>query len=122
MVNVPTPEFQKLWSNLIGSLRLEYENTIPQHPDADAVTERVCGALIVIPRLAGCTPASVGASSKWTLFAQNMAVTRRDLHQFLQRKAVVQRLYEVYTEMLHDLRAVLKENAAKGERAKSAIT
>jgi hypothetical protein len=43
MANVPTPEYQKLWSNLIESLRLEYENAIQQNPDADAVIERVPG-------------------------------------------------------------------------------
>jgi hypothetical protein len=55
MANVPTPEFQKLCSNLTKSLRLEYENAI-QHPDADAVMERVRGVLTAIARLAGRTP------------------------------------------------------------------
>jgi hypothetical protein len=45
MANVHTPEFQKLWSNLIESLRLEYENTVQQHPDSDAVMELVRGVL-----------------------------------------------------------------------------
>jgi hypothetical protein len=43
--NVPTAEFQTLWSSLIGSLRLEYENTI-QHPDTDALMECVRRVLI----------------------------------------------------------------------------
>jgi hypothetical protein len=64
MANVPTPEFQKLWTNLIECPRLEYENTIHQQPDADAVIERVRGVLTVIIRLARCTPASVGGSTK----------------------------------------------------------
>jgi hypothetical protein len=65
MANVPTQEFQKLWSNLTESLRLEYENTIKQHPDTDAVMERVRGVLTAIALLTGCTPASVTESPKW---------------------------------------------------------
>jgi hypothetical protein len=60
MANVPTPEFQKLWSNLIESLRWEYENTVQQHPDADAVMERVHKVITAIAQVAGCTVASVG--------------------------------------------------------------
>jgi hypothetical protein len=41
MVNVPTPEFQKFWSNS-ESLRLDNENNI-QHDDADVVMEREHG-------------------------------------------------------------------------------
>jgi hypothetical protein len=66
MANVPTPEFQKLWSNLIKPLRLEYENTIQQHSDANSVTEHVCGVLTAIACLAGCTPISVSKSAKLT--------------------------------------------------------
>lgn len=53
MANEPTPEFQKLWSNLTEPLRLQYENTI-QHPDANSVIEHVCGVLTAIACLAGC--------------------------------------------------------------------
>jgi hypothetical protein len=55
MANIPIPEFQKLWSNLIESLKLEYENTVQQHPDSDAVVKRICGALTPIARLVECT-------------------------------------------------------------------
>jgi hypothetical protein len=54
MANVPTPEFQKFWSNQIESLMLKYGDTV-QHRDAGAVKERVRGVLIAIARLAGCT-------------------------------------------------------------------
>jgi selenocysteine lyase/cysteine desulfurase len=64
VANVPTPEFQKIWSNLIECLRLEYENTTEQHPDAEALTERIREVVTAIARLAGCTPASVGESPK----------------------------------------------------------
>jgi hypothetical protein len=56
MANVRTQEFQKLWSNQIESLRLEYGDTVQQHPDADAVMERVRGVLIVIARLGDVPP------------------------------------------------------------------
>lgn len=51
---------------MIESLRLEYENTIQQHPDADAVMERVgcslctliinlkCGLLLLMPEYLAC--------------------------------------------------------------------
>jgi hypothetical protein len=81
MANVHTPEFQVFWPNLIDSLRLEYENTIKQHPDANAVVEHVRGVLTASVRLAGCTPASVGESPKWTLIVENIADTTRNLHQ-----------------------------------------
>jgi hypothetical protein len=67
MTDVTIPEFQKLCSNQIDSLRLEYGDAIRQHPDAEAVVERVRGVLIASARLAGCTPASVGESPKWTV-------------------------------------------------------
>jgi hypothetical protein len=56
MANVPTPEFQKFWSNQIESLRLECGDILQQHSDAEAVIESVRGILISIARLAGCTP------------------------------------------------------------------
>jgi hypothetical protein len=112
VANVPTPEFQKLWSNQIEYLRLGYENTL-QHHDADDVMEHVRGVLTGIARLTGCTSASVVESSKWTLISQNMADTRRNLHQRLEGKQLYSALYGVYTEMLHDLTAVIKESAAK---------
>jgi hypothetical protein len=65
MANIPTPEFQKLWSNLIESLRLEYENTVQQHPN-NAVMNLVCGVLTHVAHLAQCILVSVGKSPKWT--------------------------------------------------------
>jgi hypothetical protein len=51
-----------------------------------------------------------------------MAETRRNLHQFLKGKQLYSALYGVYMEVLHDLTAVLKDSAAKGETAKTIIT
>jgi hypothetical protein len=77
MANVHTTEFQKLWSIQIESVRrLEYEDTIQQHPEANGVMERVLEVLIPIARLTGCTHASVGESPKWALIVQNMMGTR----------------------------------------------
>jgi hypothetical protein len=101
MANAPTPEFQKLSSNLIESLRLEYENTIQQHPDTDAVVGWVHGVLTTIACLAGCTPASVNERPKWTLIAQNMGGTRRNLHQILKGKAAVYRtVFSVHIQVI----------------------
>jgi hypothetical protein len=47
-----------------------------------------------------------------------MSETRRNLHQFWKRK----QLYGVYTQVPHDLTAVLEESAAKRETAKPTIT
>jgi hypothetical protein len=97
MANVPAPEFQKLWSNLVESFRLEYENTMQQHTDTDAVMEHVCGVLITIARLAGCTPASVSGSPKLTPVVQNMGDTRRIPSQLLKGRQLYSALYGVYT-------------------------
>jgi hypothetical protein len=51
-----------------------------------------------------------------------MADTRRNLHQLLKGKQLYSALYGVYTDVLHDLTAVLKESAAKEETAKTTIT
>jgi hypothetical protein len=48
--------------------------------------------------------------------------TRRNLHQFLKGKQLYSALHGVYTEVLHDLTAVLKESVAKGETDKTTIT
>jgi hypothetical protein len=56
---------------------------------------------------------------KWILFIQN---TRRNLHQLLKEKQLYSALCGVYTEVLHDLMAVLKESAAKGKKAKTTNT
>jgi hypothetical protein len=93
MTNVPTPQLQKLWSNMTDSLRLEYENTIQQDPDADAVMERVRGVLTAIARLVGCTPASAGESPKWALIVQNMADIRKNLNQLLKWKKLYNAMY-----------------------------
>jgi hypothetical protein len=107
MAIVPTLEFQKLWSNLTESLRLKYENNI-QHPYANAVMESVCKVLTTIACLEGCAPSSVSESLKWILIVQNMVDTRRNLQQFLKWKQLYSTMYRVYTEVLHDLTAVLK--------------
>jgi hypothetical protein len=110
MANVPTTEFQKIWSILINSLKLEYEDTIQQHLDADAIMERVRGVPSAIARIA-----SVSGSPKWALIVQNVGCTRRNLHQVLKGKQLYSALCGVYTEVLHGLTAVLKEGAAKGK-------
>jgi hypothetical protein len=51
MVNVCIPEFQKLWSNLIESLRLDYENTTQKCPEANAVMVFVLVELTAIELL-----------------------------------------------------------------------
>jgi hypothetical protein len=79
MINVPTTEFQKLWSSLTEYLRSEYENTIQQRRDADTVMESVRGVLNALARLSGCTPESVDENSKWTPIVQNMAEKMRNL-------------------------------------------
>jgi hypothetical protein len=90
MANVPTPEFQKLRSNLVESLRLVKENTI-QHPDADAVREYISGILAATTCVAGCTPESVGGSPRWTLNVQNMKDTKEKSPPASERKADVWR-------------------------------
>jgi hypothetical protein len=50
-----------------------------------------------------------------------MMDTRRNLHQFLKGQQLYSALYDVYTEVLHDLTAVLKESDAKGETVKTTI-
>jgi hypothetical protein len=39
MTNAPAPDFQKIWSNRIASLKREYKDAIEQHPDAGGVME-----------------------------------------------------------------------------------
>jgi hypothetical protein len=51
-----------------------------------------------------------------------MADTRRNLHQLLKGKQLYSALYGVYTEVLYDLTAVLKESAGEGETADTSIT
>jgi hypothetical protein len=51
-----------------------------------------------------------------------MAGTRWTLHQLLKGKQLYSALYGMYTEVLHDLIAVLKECAAKRETAETTIT
>jgi hypothetical protein len=121
MVNVPTPEFQKLWSKQTEFMRLKYGETT-HYRDAEAVMENVREVISAIGRLAGCNLASVGESPKCTLFAQNMVVSRRNLYQLLKGTHLYSALYGVYTEVLHDWTAVLKVSTAKGETAKITIT
>jgi hypothetical protein len=84
--------------------------------------ERVRGVLTATDRLAGCTPVSVGGSPKWTLIVQNMADTRRNPHRLLKWKQLYSALYGVHTEVPHNLTAVLKLSAVKGETVKTTIT
>jgi hypothetical protein len=56
------------------------------------------------------------------LYSGNVAKSRRNLHQLLTRKPLHSALYGVYTEVIYDLMAVLKESAAIGETAKTTIT
>jgi hypothetical protein len=51
-----------------------------------------------------------------------MEGNRSNRHQLLKGNNLYSDLYGVYIEVLHDLTAVLKENAAKRETAKTTIT
>jgi hypothetical protein len=51
-----------------------------------------------------------------------VADIRRNLHQLLEGKQLYSTQYGVCTEVLHILTAVLKENTANRETAKTAIT
>jgi hypothetical protein len=51
-----------------------------------------------------------------------MAHTRKNLYQLLKGKQVYSTVYGVYTEVLHNLKAVLKEDTTKWETAKNTIT
>jgi hypothetical protein len=75
-----------------------------------------------IARLVGYISESVSESPKWTVIIRNMADTRRTLHQLLKGKQLYSSLCGVCTEVLHDLTAVLKKSAARGETAKITIT
>jgi hypothetical protein len=93
----------------------------PYNNNADAVMECVHGVLTTIAHLAGCTPGLTGESLKWTLIIQNVD-TKRNLHQLLKGKQLYSALHGVYTEVLYDLMAVLKDSAAKVETATAMIT
>jgi hypothetical protein len=75
--------------------------------------ERLRGVHIAITRIVEYTAASVGGSPKCILIVQNMTETRSNLHQLLKAKQLCSALHEVYTEVLHNLQAVLKESTAK---------
>lgn len=51
-----------------------------------------------------------------------LAEIKGNLHQLLKRKQLCSAVNGVYTEVLHDLKTVLKESVAKRETAKSTIT
>jgi hypothetical protein len=53
---------------------------------------------------------------------QNMADTKRNLHQLLKGKQLYSALYGVHTEVVHDLTETLKESAAKRETVSTTIT
>jgi hypothetical protein len=61
---VSTPEYQKLLTTIIDSLRLECRNTMQQYPDADAVMERICEEFPAIAFLERCDQALGGDSHK----------------------------------------------------------
>jgi hypothetical protein len=84
------------------------------HPDSDVVMESVRG-------VAGCAPASVGQIPKWTLTIQNGTDTRRNLHQLLKGKQPYSVLHGVYTDVLHDLKAVPKETPPKGKQPRAQL-
>jgi hypothetical protein len=112
MANIPPSDFQKLWLNQMESLQMEYTETMKLHPDA---VMKKLHALLDISRLAGCTPAAVGESPKWTLITQNVVETRKNLHQHLKGKALYSALCGVYTEVLHELKGILQSSVAPRE-------
>jgi hypothetical protein len=102
---------------------LEYEDTAQKHTDANGIMKRIAGVLFATARLAGGTLASVGKGPGWTLTVQNAEETRRIILQLLKGRQLCSAVYEdgVYTEVLHDLMAVLKDSSAKGGTAKTTI-
>jgi hypothetical protein len=117
MANVPTPEFQKLWSNKIECLGREYKDAIQQHSDAGGVMERVHRVLIDIACLVEYTPHSIGESSKWAEVVTNAAETSIKLQHLLKGK----QLHGVHAEVLNDLKVVLQESAAKDQATSTPI-
>jgi hypothetical protein len=119
MANVPAPDFQKIWSNHIASLRREYKDAIQQYPDAGGVMTRVHVLLIDIIHLLGCTPATVGESPQRTNVLNDAETSRN--HELLKGKLLYGALHEVCAEALNDLRVFLEERAAKDETSTNAV-
>jgi hypothetical protein len=51
-----------------------------------------------------------------------MEVTKSNLHKLLKGEELYSALYGMYTQVLHDLKAVVKESSSQGETAKTTIT
>jgi hypothetical protein len=122
MANIPTPGFQKLWSDQIESLRLESGSIIRQEPGAEFVIKCLRGVLNAIARLERGTPAAVRESPKWTLIVGNTAGTTSNLQQLLKGKQLYSALHGIYIQVLHDLKAVVKESSSQGETTSTTIT
>jgi hypothetical protein len=115
MANVPTLENQKLFSDLIKSLRFEYENIIQQYPDADAVIECTCGILNC-----HCPPNGVYHCVSRLNSVVDSNCPKHGGHEE-KGKQLTSGVYGVYTEVLHNFKAVLEASIAKGVTAKTTI-
>jgi hypothetical protein len=113
MAQVPILSHEDHWVSEIEALRLEYKQTVKQHPDAKDDMERVYNALNNIASVAVCTPKQVGKGEEWTRLVRRADEGRRNLCRQLEGKSLFSALYEVLSLALIELKAVLQHIASK---------
>jgi hypothetical protein len=95
-------------------LQSEYQVLIQQYPDADTRYRLLYKTVCNIDDVAGCTPAAVGESAKWTPVVNTAEDNRASNCKALSGK-VLFTLYGTYTVALNELKSILKaSNSADG--------
>jgi hypothetical protein len=89
--------------------------TIQQHPDNDPVMKHVCRVLTTI----ACVSQR---KSEMDYNHPENGGHQEECPPTSERKQLYSALYGMHTEVIHNLMAVLKENAAKGETVKTTLT
>jgi hypothetical protein len=106
------------------ALKSQYQQLVDEFPDEDAQLKELLQALRDIEDVAGCTPASVGDSDKWTSIVSEADKTGQNYCQVLTGKNLFSALHGIYTVALLKLKARLKASirTAQSEETKSSST
>jgi hypothetical protein len=106
--------YQAFWADRRASLQSEYQVLLKQYPDADKQYRLVYSTICDIEDLAGCTPAAVGESTKWTEIVNTAEDNRANYCKVLYGKVLLSVLHGAYTVAVKELKSLLKTSNSAG--------
>jgi hypothetical protein len=122
MAVVPLLGYQKFWKYKCKTLKLEYQELVGKHPDAEAQLRQLFRVFCDIEDVAGYAPASVGESDKWTAIVNTVEENCVNYCKAFSGKTLYSTLYGMYTVTLKELKGLVKASIFAEESSNTDVT